>query len=68
MKKYELNPEKSFYENIIRVFRMKMEHEKVKFDYINPNMMQEMIVLIENYGNLEIDDDINDWVIDMFGA
>lgn len=66
--KYELNPEESFYDNIIRVFRMKMDYEKIKFDYINPHMMQEIIVLIERYGNFEIDNDINDWVIDMFGA
>ena len=68
MEKYELNPEESFYNNIIKVFRMKMEHEKVKFDYINPNMMSEILEKLENYGNFEVDEEIWDWIRDMYGA
>jgi hypothetical protein len=68
MNKYELNPEESFYENVLKVFRMKMEHEKVKFDYINPHMMSEILEKLENYGRFEADDDIWDWIVDMYQA
>jgi hypothetical protein len=68
MKKYELNPEESFYENIIKVFRMKMEHEKVKFDYINPNLMTEIVEKLEAYYNVDVDEDICEWITGMYGA
>ena len=70
MSEYKLNPEESFHENIIRVFKMKMEYEKIKFDYINPNLMGEILEKLENYYQVEEEDnkEIWKWIQDMYGA
>lgn len=47
---------------------MKMAEEKNKFNYINPNMMSEILDKIEAYGRFEVDEKIWDWVRDMYGA
>lgn len=65
---YTLDPSKSFYDNILKVYEMKMTEEKYKFNYINPNMMNEILEKIEAYGNFEVDDKIWRWVHDMFSA
>jgi hypothetical protein len=68
MTTYTLDPSASFYQNIIKVYEMKMAEEKNKFDYINPNMMKEILEIIEAYGNFDVDEKIWDWVRDMYGA
>ena len=65
---YMLDPDASFYDNVLLVFRMKMAEEKREFEYINPHMMQEVIHILETYGNRDVGDDIDSWVMDMFGA
>jgi hypothetical protein len=68
MTTYTLDPSASFYQNILKVYEMKMAEEKNKFNYINPNMMSEILDKIEAYGRFEVDEKIWDWVRDMYGA
>ena len=71
---YKLDPSASFYANIIKVFEMKMAEEKNKFEYINPNMMQDILAVIYSYsenaglGYSDKIDEIDEWVVEMFGA
>jgi hypothetical protein len=71
MREYKLDPNSSFYENIVKVFEMKISEEKFKFEYINPNMMMEILDVIDTYGEnagFETDEKIHDWVREMYGA
>ena len=68
MTTYTLDPSASFYQNIIKVYEMKMAEEKNKFEYINPNPMKEILEIVEAYSNIEVDEKIWDWVSDMYGA
>jgi hypothetical protein len=51
-------------EEILELFRKRM---KMDFEYINPNFMQEITNAIDTYYNLE-DDDVDRWIVEMFGA
>ena len=66
--KYTLNPSASIYDNILLVFKMKMVEEKNEFEYINPNFMREVLDLVEGYSHEDVDDDIWNWVQEMYGA
>lgn len=67
-KDYILDPDASIYDNILLVFKMKMKEENNEFEYINPNFMREVLEKVEGYGGKDLDDEIWDWVQDMFGA
>lgn len=68
---YTLDPSKNFYENLAKVFEMKILEENKKFEYINPHMMSEILNVMDSYGTsagYEVGDHISKWVADMFGA
>lgn len=57
------------YKDILECFRKKMEAEKTKFEYINPHFMNAIIKVIDDYYDIaDEEDDIYDWIKEMFGA
>ena len=55
---------KKFPEAILELFRERM---KMEFEYINPHFMQEITGPLYDYYKIE-DDDVDAWIIEMFGA
>ena len=56
--------EKCLSEEILDLFKKRM---KMEYDYINPHFMQEITRALYDYYKIE-DDEVDKWVIDMFGA
>jgi len=55
---------KSLPEEILDLFKKRM---KMEYEYINPHFMQEITGPLYDYYKLE-DDDVDAWIIEMFGA
>jgi len=55
---------KSLPEEILDLFKKRM---KMEYEYINPHFMQEIMKPLWVYYKLE-DDDVDSWILEMFGA
>jgi len=56
--------EKTVYEKIMEV--LEAEASKPVAEYTNPNFLSELVVLLDDYGGLEIDA-VTDYANDMWG-
>ncbi len=55
------------HEEILELFRKRMVSEATSFEYINPHFMQEIVTSIYDYYEVD-DDEVDQWILDMFGA